>query len=124
MSTVRRYFWTELDGYDPSKDYIYYYIVDGTIKVADPYSRLVLDPYSDKWLSNKLEGVPSYPYDLFDDTVLSVWRGDMNDYDWKYNDSYTIPDHDRLVIYELLLRDFTGTHGTERRHTQGCPRSP
>lgn len=109
----QRYFWTELDGYDPSKDYIYYYIVDGTIKVADPYSRLVLDPYSDKWLSNKLEGVPSYPYDLFDDTVLSVWRGDMNDYDWKYNDSYTIPDHDRLVIYELLLRDFTGTHGTD-----------
>ncbi|MDE6326613.1 MAG: hypothetical protein K2M02_10620, partial [Duncaniella sp.] len=105
------YFWITVNGLDNTTYYPYYYLVDGSIKVGDPYARLVLDPYSDKYLANGVfPDCPPYPYDKFDDTVLAVYRGNMDDYDWKVK-SFSIPEHKDLIIYELLLRDFTGTEG-------------
>ncbi len=46
------YFWITVNGLDNTTYYPYYYLVDGSIKVGDPYARLVLDPYSDKYLAN------------------------------------------------------------------------
>ena len=107
-----RYFWAEVEGLEKGKNYCYYYLVDGTKKVGDPYARLVLDPYSDKWLDKLPEGCPAYPYDRFDDTMLAVYNSDIDNYDWQYNDAYSIPDHDKLIIYELLVRDFDGANRT------------
>ncbi len=105
-----RYFWITVKGLDPDKPYPYYYLVDGTIKVGDPYARLVLDCYSDKFLDRTVwPDCPQYPYDYFDDVVLAVYQGNL-DNNYKFSD-FTIPDHRNLVIYELLLRDFTGTEG-------------
>nr|MBD5377002.1 hypothetical protein [Bacteroides sp.] len=102
-----RYFWLTVEGLESGVHYPYYYIVDGATKVADPYAHLVLDPYSDKWLTNNLEGIPSYPYDRFEDTALAVYCDTLDDYDWEVTD-FEIPAHDNLVIYELLIRDFGG----------------
>ena len=109
-----RYFWTTISGLDPDKQYPYYFIVDGTHKVADPYARLILDCYSDKFLESDLgfdpwPERPQYPYDKVDNVMLGVYWGNMNTgYKWS---SFDIPDHNNLIIYELLLRDFTGTEG-------------
>lgn len=100
-----RYFWTTVQGLESGKYYPYYFVVDGTIKVADPYAHLVLDQYSDKWLNIDLGDLPKYPYDRFDDTMLAVYCDTMDDYDWEVTD-FEIPAHDQLVIYELLVRDF------------------
>lgn len=106
----QRYFFTTVSGLDNSTWYPYYYIVDGTHKVADPYARLVLDPYSDKWLDESVwPDMPKYPYDRFDDVVLAVYKGDFdNSYEFS---EFKIPDHRNLIVYELLVRDFTGTEG-------------
>lgn len=105
-----RYFWTTVTGLDNDKYYPYYFLVDGVTAVADPYARLVLDCYSDKWLDPDIwPDMPKYPYDKFDNIMLAVYRGDIDQYDW--SDGFTIPDHSQLVIYEILLRDFTGTVG-------------
>lgn len=105
-----RYFWITVSGLRDDVYYPYYYIVDGTIRVGDPYAKLVLDNYSDKWIN---EGVwddrPQYPYDKFSDVMLAVYRGDM-DTDFKFSD-FEIPDPSNLTIYEMLFRDFTGTEG-------------
>ena len=104
-----RYFWTTVSGLTDDTWHPYYYIVDGTYKVADPYAHLVLDPYSDKWLSESIwPDSPKYPYDLFDDVVLAVYRHDSKPYSFS---AFNIPDHKNLTIYELLIRDFTGTVG-------------
>ena len=103
-----RYFWTTVRGLASGQYYMYYYIVDGAIKVADPYAHLILDNHSDKWLENISGELPAYPYSRFDDTQLAVYNDRLDDYDWNVTD-FEIPDHDQLVIYELLLRDFTGT---------------
>lgn len=105
-----RYFFTTVSGLNDWEYYPYYYIVDGTTKVADPYARLVLDCYSDKWLENSIwPDMPKYPYEKFDDVMLAVYKGNL-DNGYQFAD-FTIPDQRRLVIYEMLIRDFTGTEG-------------
>ncbi len=106
----QRYFFKTVSDLKDDVWYPYYYIVDGTTKVGDPYAHMVLDPYSDKWLDTSIwPDMPKYPYEKFDDTMLAVYRGDL-DTNYKFSD-FTIPDHKNLIIYELLIRDFTGTVG-------------
>jgi 1,4-alpha-glucan branching enzyme len=108
----QRYFWITVSGLDNSTWYPYYYVVDGSIKVADPYANLILDCYSDKWLDDSIwPDRPQYPYDHFDSIMLGVYRGDLNG-NYKFSD-FTIPNHQNLVVYEMLFRDFTGTEGAQ-----------
>lgn len=108
-----RYFWTTVSGLDNSTYYPYYYLVDGKYKVGDPYAHLVLDHISDKWLTDDVfPDRPLYPYSKFDDTLLAVYKGDLqNTYKWR-NNNFKITNPNALVIYEMCLRDFTGTSET------------
>lgn len=106
-----RYFWASVSGLDRTSAYPYYYIVDGDRSVGDPYARLVLDPYNDKYISKSVypDLIP-YPEDKVQNVMLGVYKENINDYDWKVKDFKGVA-KDNLVIYELLLRDFTGTEG-------------
>lgn len=106
-----RYFWTQVSGLKDNQYYPYYYLVDGMYKVADPCAKLMLDCYSDKWLPSGIwkEEMPKYPYDKFDDVMLAVYRGDIDNYNWSdATKNFKIPNHTSMVVYEMLLRDFTG----------------
>ena len=106
-----RYFWITISGLDNTKQYGYYFIVDNTIKVGDPYARLVLDPWNDKYiLTDVYPNLPAYPFDHIDGVPLAVYQGNINDYDWKV-ENFKGVSPDNLIIYELLFRDFTGTEG-------------
>ena len=105
-----RYFWITVPGLERGKDYMYYYLIDGTTKVGDPYARLILDPNYDRYIA---EGVfpdmPAYP-DAVSDVPLAVFNDNINDYDWQVS-GFKGAEASNLFIYELLLRDFTGTEG-------------
>ena len=105
-----RYFWTTVSGLADDVWYSYYYIVDDLYKVADPYAHLVLDCYNDRTLRNSSwPSRPKYPTQLNGQNImLAVYRGDIDDYTFS---PFEIPEHDNLVVYELLLRDFTGING-------------
>lgn len=107
-----RYFWTTVSGLEKGKDYYYYYLADGERAVGDPYANLILDPYSDKYIDSKVfPNLPSYPVaDVPYSVPLAWYNSNMNSYDWKVTDFKGV-DKDQLVIYELLIRDFTGTNG-------------
>lgn len=108
-----RYFWITIKGLDPNKAYSYYFNVDGKYNVGDPYGKLTLDCHSDKWLPDGVfDDRPAYPYSRFDDRMLSVYQKNFYPYTWQCK-NFEIPDHEQLVIYELLLRDFTGTEGAK-----------
>lgn len=103
-----RYFWTNVSGLKDNVYYPYYYIVDDTYRVGDPYAHLILDPYNDRYLAPYIwPDRPAYPSEI-EGVVLGVYRGDMDNYTFS---DFTIPDHDDLIVYEMLLRDFTGTDG-------------
>ncbi|MDE6510564.1 MAG: hypothetical protein K2L00_00505 [Muribaculaceae bacterium] len=105
------YFWQTVKGIKPGETYLYYYLVDGAITVGDPYARLVLDPANDKYIPESVfPGLPAYPVEKVQDVCLAIYRSDINKYDWKVKDFKGV-DKDRLIIYELLFRDFTGTEG-------------
>ncbi|MDE6197581.1 MAG: hypothetical protein K2F91_06930, partial [Muribaculaceae bacterium] len=104
-----RYFWTTVSGLADDVWYSYYYIVDDSYKVADPYAHLVLDCYSDEYLRPSVwRDAPRHPGAPYQDIMMAVYRGDIDDYEFS---PFTIPDHDNLVVYELLFRDFTGVNG-------------
>lgn len=110
-----RYFWTSVSGLEENRDYIYYYIVDGNVRVGDPYARLVLDPYNDRYISSDVfPDMPAYPSDKVQDVPLAVYNSSRDDYEWRYSDDFTRPDRNSLVIYELLIRDFSGVEGESR----------
>lgn len=107
-----RYFWWSVSGLKENTDYIYYYIVDSATKVGDPYARLILDPSNDKYIPESVyPDMPQYPSAYVSGGVpVAVYNSGADNYDWKVKDFKGV-DKDRLVIYELLIRDFTGTEG-------------
>lgn len=105
------YFWTTVPSLADGKNHIYYYLVDGTKAVGDPYANLVLDPWNDKYISAEVfPNLPEYPSAQVQNTPVAVYNSSMNDYDWEVTDFKGVAKND-LIIYELLLRDFTGTEG-------------
>ncbi|MCM1077335.1 MAG: alpha-amylase family glycosyl hydrolase [Bacteroides sp.] len=106
-----RYFWLTLDNIEKGKDYIYYYNVDGAVNVGDPYARLVLDGSNDIYISPSVfPDLPAYPSTRISGVPLAVFNTERDAYDWQVTDFKGVPQSD-LIIYELLIRDFTGTEG-------------
>ena len=112
-----RYFWTTVSGLDPDTRYVYYFVVDGgEYIVGDPYARLVLDPYNDKYLdTNVFPGLPAYPTKVLNgqNVPVAIYQGNINEYDWVVDNFKGVAPQD-LIIYELLFRDFTGTEGQSK----------
>jgi 1,4-alpha-glucan branching enzyme len=101
--------WITLSGLDPAKEYAFQYYLGNTgqdpIRVADPYARKVLDPENDKQIS-----AATYPENMTYPEgaigMVSVFRIQQETFNWQITD-FQVPSRDNLVIYELLLRDFT-----------------
>lgn len=105
------YFWTTVKGLEPATDYIYYFLVDGTTPVGDPYARLVLDPWNDRYISSAVfPNLPEYPSHVVQNTPVAIYNSAIDDFDWRVT-SFKGVDQSDLIIYELLIRDFTGTEG-------------
>lgn len=102
------YHWITVSGLDPNKEYAFQYYVEGKIRVGDPYCEKILDPSNDKWINQKYEIYPNlrqYPSGKATD-ILSVFQINKPKYNWQVTD-FKAPASDNLVIYELLIRDFT-----------------
>lgn len=101
--------WVQIDGLTASKEYAYQFLVDGKLKVADPYSEKVLDPSNDSFISpNTYPSLMTYPNGKTTG-IVSVMQGNKPNYAWKVN-TFKRPEKNKLVIYELHLRDFLGAH--------------
>lgn len=94
-----------LTGLTPGTIYKYQYVVDGILKIADPYSELILDPSNDQFISSStFPGMPIYPASQTTG-IVSTFQPAAPAYNWSTN-SYTRPDKKSMVAYELLIRDF------------------
>lgn len=102
-------FWIRVTGLQPGKEYAYQYLVNSSLRIADPYTEKVLDPDNDRYISAAT--YPSLkPYPAGKTTgIVSVLQTASPDHSWKVPD-FKRPDQKSLVIYELLLRDFIEKH--------------
>jgi glycosidase len=106
-------FWLELNNLTSGTEYLYqYWVVDTTpianspsiVKTADPCSTLVLSSYDDPYIpSGSYPNIPAYP--IGQDREITVLQTGQSPYIWQ-NTSFTKPNKDKLVIYEVLIRDF------------------
>lgn len=102
------YFWITLNGLDPNTEYAYQYVIDYTIKIADPYAKKVLDPNNDQYIPNTTyPNLMAYPTGKTTG-IVSTFKINETPYSWQ-NSSFTKPNKENLVIYEMLIRDFTAS---------------
>jgi 1,4-alpha-glucan branching enzyme len=102
-------YWLQIDGLVPGKEYVFQYFIDGTLRLGDPYADKVSDPWNDSYITNT-----TYPnliqYPAGKTTGLAtVLQTNQVPYSWQV-ENFTPPSKTDLVIYEMLVRDFTSKH--------------
>ena len=100
--------WLEIEGLEAGSSYrFHYHIMPDDMRVADPYSEIVLDPWNDQWIpESTFPDLMPFPNMLTENTPVSVLTPGAPEFNWTDGD-FERPDKASLVIYELLVRDFT-----------------
>jgi 1,4-alpha-glucan branching enzyme len=102
-------YWREITNLEAGKEYIFQYLVDGSIRIGDPYADKVSDPWNDKYISESTyPGILSYPEGKAQG-VATVFQTAQVPYTWEVQ-NFVAPEKTDLVIYELLIRDFVAKH--------------
>lgn len=103
------YWWITITGLTSGKEYSYQFLVDGQLKIADPYAEKILDPNNDQYISSSTyPGLKPYPTDSTTG-IVSVLQTGQTPYNWQVS-NFSKPDKRNLVIYELWLTDFVAKH--------------
>lgn len=99
-------YWLEITGLEPDTEYRFQYSIDNEdMRVAEIYSELVLDPWNDQWIPEETyPDMPQYP-GCSTSQVVSVLKINQEEFPWT-DQAFVRPPSNRLVIYELLVRDF------------------
>lgn len=103
--------WILLNGLDRTKEYAFqYYLGDKNeeMRIADPYSEKILDSGNDSYIPSSTYPESMRQYPEKGAGVVSVFKIAKDNFAWK-NDDFRIEDKNNLMIYELLLRDFSET---------------
>ncbi len=99
-------FWLRINGLSAGEEYIFQYLVDGSIRIGDPYAEKVSDPFHDQEIinDNRYPNLKPFPQGKTE-FQASYLQTAQPEYQWKYLD-YEKPKPEELVVYELLVRDF------------------
>ncbi|GAB4406869.1 MAG: hypothetical protein OHK0039_08900 [Bacteroidia bacterium] len=109
LSADSTLWWLQVNGLTPGEEYAFQYLVDGTLRIADPYSEKVLDPWNDPFISSATyPDLKPYPTGRTTEPV-SVLQTGQQPYAWQHS-GYQRPANEDLIVYELLLRDFLAAH--------------
>jgi 1,4-alpha-glucan branching enzyme len=85
------FFWLEIPNLESGKEYAFQYLIDGTVKIADPYTEKILDPWNDSFISDEVyPNLISYPENKTEG-ITSVLQPGQEDYNWEVTD-FQIPE--------------------------------
>ncbi len=103
-------YWIQLNGLTPGVEYGFQYSIGkNQLRVADPYADKFLDSYNDPYINNETyPNLKAYPTGKTTEYV-SVFQTAQTPYSWTVS-NFVKPASKKLVIYELLIRDFVGKH--------------
>ena len=114
-TTDGNYWWITLEDLTAEQEYVFQYLIDGYLQIADPYTEKVSDPDDQYISSTTYPGLIAYPSGKANDRA-SVLQTGQSSYQWQVN-NFTVPSHNDLNIYELHIRDFT-TEGNYKAAAQ------
>jgi 1,4-alpha-glucan branching enzyme len=109
MKKDGEHFWIEISGITPQQEYAFQYLVDESVYIADPYADKILDP-DDQYIPESVyPDLKNFPAAALKNdwyfNRLSVFQTGQISYQWQV-ENFQKPDKEKLVIYELLIRDF------------------
>ena len=101
-------YWIELDDLNPGEPYrFHYHIMPDDLRVADAYSEVILDPWNDNWIDDAtFPDMLPFPNVVTANKPVSVFQTAQPEFDWN-DGSFERPAEEQLIVYELLVRDFT-----------------
>lgn len=103
--------WITLTGLNAAKEYAFQYYVGTkggeTTRLGDAYCEKILDPDNDAKIPGSTY-TDNKTYPTGGKGIVSVFKIQKDNYAWKVND-FKMQKADKLVIYEMLFRDFTST---------------
>lgn len=101
-----KYHWITLNGLEPNTEYAFQFLIDGYLRIADPYTNKTLDPNDQYIPSSTYPNLMPYPTGKTTG-IASVFTTTPEGYNWQ-TVNFTAPPKENLVIYELHIRDFVG----------------
>lgn len=101
-------FWIDLEGLTPGEMYrFHYHIMPDNIRVTDAHTELVLYPNGDQWIPEAtFPDMPEFPNMLTANSPVGVLTPGAPEFGWT-DETFQRPANEDLIIYELLVRDFT-----------------
>jgi 1,4-alpha-glucan branching enzyme len=98
-------FWVGVGKLTPGQEYAFQYLVDGTLRVGEPYCEKILDKNNDPFIpAANYPGLKTFPA-AASGNIVSILQTAQTPFTWTAN-SYTRPNKKDLIVYELHLRDF------------------
>lgn len=103
-------YWLEIGGLNAGQEYRFQYSIDQEdLRIADVYCEKILDPWNDQWISEETyPNLIDYPVGQTTE-IVGVLQTAQEPYEWVVDD-FQRPPSEKLVIYELLVRDFVAAH--------------
>jgi len=106
INDIETRFWITLSNLVPEKEYAFQYLIDENLKIAEPYTDKILDPWNDKYIPQETyPDLKAYPEGKTNG-IVSVFQTAQQNYTWRIT-NFNPPAEEDLIIYELLIRDFT-----------------
>ncbi len=109
MNRDGEHFWIQLTNLQAGTEYAYQYLVDQTIFVADPYADKLLSTDDQYIPASTYPNLKPYPAKAVHSQSyfnwLAVFQTNQTPYTWQVT-SFQRPAKEKLVVYELLIRDF------------------
>ncbi len=105
------YFWKRITGLTPGTEYGYQYLIDGNLRIADPYTQKTLDPspFGDVQIdAATYPGLKPYPTGKTTQ-IAGILQTREPLYNWQVT-NFTRPDKRHLIVYETLVRDLLAAH--------------
>ncbi len=103
------YWWITINGLTSGQIYAYQYLVNGSLRIADPYTEMVLDQNNDNFVSAAtFPNLKTYPTGLTSG-IVGTLQTNQAAYNWQVP-NFVKPNKKGLIIYEVLLRDFIDAH--------------
>ena len=111
MNRDGEYFWVQLNGLTSGQEVGYRYLIDEKIYVADPFADKILDPDDQYIPAGTYPALKAFPSKALTNkwyfNRVAVFQTNQPAYPWQIT-NFQKPAQEKLVIYELLIRDFFG----------------
>lgn len=109
MNKDGEHFWIEVSGLTAGTEYAFQYLVNDSLRIADPYTDKILEQDDNKIPSTTYPNLKTIPANALSTqwyfNHFSVLQTAQPSYQWQTT-TYQKPAKENLVIYELLIRDF------------------